>query len=87
MCFFVIFDVKDFANPYTDNCVRLIHIFYTSNISTYTTCFNPKLGSPWRRGIVVIAYASRPEDPGFESRQGVRFLGLIHKHCSAVFKT
>jgi hypothetical protein len=33
---------------------------------------------PWRGGIVVIAYASRPEDPGFESRQGVRFLELIN---------
>jgi hypothetical protein len=30
------------------------------------------LGSPWRRGIVVIAFASRTEDPGFESRQRVR---------------
>jgi hypothetical protein len=31
---------------------------------------------PCRRGIVVIASAYRTEDPGFESRQGVRFLGL-----------
>jgi hypothetical protein len=31
---------------------------------------------PWRRGIVAIASASRKEDIGFESRQGVRFLGL-----------
>jgi hypothetical protein len=30
----------------------------------------------WRRGIVVIASANRTEDPGFESRQGVMFLGL-----------
>jgi hypothetical protein len=29
--------------------------------------------SPWRRGVVVVASASRPEDPEFESRQGVRF--------------
>jgi hypothetical protein len=28
---------------------------------------------PWRRSIVVIAYAYRTEEPGFESRQGVRF--------------
>jgi hypothetical protein len=28
---------------------------------------------PWRRGIVVVASAYRTEDPGFESRQGVRF--------------
>jgi hypothetical protein len=39
-----------------------------------------------RRGIVVIASTSRTEDPGFESRQGLRFLGfLIHR--SAVVKT
>jgi hypothetical protein len=31
---------------------------------------------PWRRGIVVISNASRRENPGFESRPGVRFLGL-----------
>jgi hypothetical protein len=30
----------------------------------------------WRRGIVVIASASRTEDPGFEFRQGVRYLCL-----------
>jgi hypothetical protein len=36
---------------------------------------------PWRRGIVVIASASRTEDPGFESRQGVRFLGLYTLQC------
>jgi hypothetical protein len=29
-----------------------------------------------RRGIVVIASTYRTEDPGFESRQGVRFLGI-----------
>jgi hypothetical protein len=33
---------------------------------------------PGRRGIVVIASASRTEDPGFESRQGVRFLGVVN---------
>jgi hypothetical protein len=31
---------------------------------------------PSRRRIVVIAFADRTEDPGFESRQGVRFLGI-----------
>jgi hypothetical protein len=36
---------------------------------------------PWRRGIVVIASASRTEDPGFESCQGVRFLGLDTLQC------
>jgi hypothetical protein len=27
---------------------------------------------PWRRGTEVITSAYRTEDPGFESRQGVR---------------
>jgi hypothetical protein len=40
----------------------------------------------WRRGIVAIAYAYRTEDPWFESRQGVRFLG-IDNHCSTVVIT
>jgi hypothetical protein len=30
----------------------------------------------WRRGVVVIVSAYRTEDRGFESHQGVRFLGL-----------
>jgi hypothetical protein len=29
---------------------------------------------PWWRGVVVIAYASRTEDPGFEFRQGERLM-------------
>jgi hypothetical protein len=33
-----------------------------------------KIWQPWRRGIVVIASASRTEDPGFESRQVFRSL-------------
>jgi hypothetical protein len=33
---------------------------------------------PWRRGIVVIASAYRTEDPGFESRQGVRFFRNLY---------
>jgi hypothetical protein len=40
---------------------------------------------PWRRGIVDIASAYTKEDPGFESRQGERFLGIIN--CSAVVIT
>jgi hypothetical protein len=36
---------------------------------------------PWRRGIVVIASAYRTEDPGFESRQGVRFIGVFSLQC------
>jgi hypothetical protein len=49
-----------------------------------------KLGTskPWRRGIVIISSASRTEDPGFESRQGVRFLGLYrYIHYITVVKT
>jgi hypothetical protein len=34
-----------------------------------------------RHGIVVIASAYRTEDPGFESRQGVRFLGIYTVQC------
>jgi hypothetical protein len=37
--------------------------------------------APWRRGKVDIASASGTRRPGFESRQGIRFLG---KHSSAV---
>jgi hypothetical protein len=35
----------------------------------------------WRRGIVVIECAYRTEDPGFESRQGVRYLGFYALQC------
>jgi hypothetical protein len=37
--------------------------------------------TPWWRGIVVIASASRTEDPGFESRQSARFLGPYALQC------
>jgi hypothetical protein len=36
---------------------------------------------PWRRGILVIPSAYRTEDPGFESQQGVRFLGIYTLQC------
>jgi hypothetical protein len=36
---------------------------------------------PLRHGKVVIASASRTEDPGFESRKGVSFLGLNALQC------
>jgi hypothetical protein len=45
------------------------------------------LMEPRRRGIVVIASASRKEDPGFESRQGVRFLVFLYIICSTVVET
>jgi hypothetical protein len=48
----------------------------------------------WRRGIVVIASASRPEYPRFESLEGVRLWGLyiyismlllnLNMHCHSV---
>jgi hypothetical protein len=46
------------------------------------------VGLSWWRGIVVIAPAYRKEDPGFESRQGARFLVTwVYIHCSAVVIT
>jgi hypothetical protein len=36
---------------------------------------------PWRHGKVVIASAYRTEDPGFESCQGVMFLGIYTLQC------
>jgi hypothetical protein len=35
----------------------------------------------WRRGIVVIAPATRTEDRGFESRRGVRLMDLNAMRC------
>jgi hypothetical protein len=47
--------------------------------------FHCLLGVRWfkmsRRDIVVIASAYRTEDPGFEIRQVVRFLGIYTSHC------
>jgi hypothetical protein len=31
---------------------------------------------PWRRGVVVIFFVNVIEDRGFESRKGVKVLGL-----------
>jgi hypothetical protein len=36
---------------------------------------------PWRRGIEVIADADITEDPGFESRQGIKFICLYTLQC------
>jgi hypothetical protein len=36
---------------------------------------------PWRRGIVVIAFAYKIEDPGFESRQDGGFFGMYTLQC------
>jgi hypothetical protein len=37
--------------------------------------------TPWRRVMGVIALAYKSEDPGFESHQGVRFLGIYTLQC------
>jgi hypothetical protein len=37
--------------------------------------------NPRRRGLVVIASAYITEDPEFESRQGMRFLGMYTLQC------
>jgi hypothetical protein len=40
---------------------------------------------PLWRGVVVIVSANGTADRGFESRQGVRFLGVYtYLHCNAV---
>jgi hypothetical protein len=39
---------------------------------------------PWRLGVVVIISANKTEDRGFESRQGVRFLGLYTLQCCSL---
>jgi hypothetical protein len=39
---------------------------------------------PWRRGVMVIVYANGTEERGFESRQGVRVLGL-HTYIAMLF--
>jgi hypothetical protein len=44
----------------------------------FRTLINKFCQSPWRRGIVVNASAYRTEDPGFESRQGVRFFRVLY---------
>jgi hypothetical protein len=50
--------------------------------TAFLSLINPMYAlGPWRRGAVDIASASRMRRPGFESRQGIRFLG---KHSSAV---
>jgi hypothetical protein len=48
-----------------------------------------------RRGVVVIVSDNIPQDRGFESRHGVRFLGhyiydamlvcVLHLHCYCVY--
>jgi hypothetical protein len=39
---------------------------------------------PWRLGVVVIVAANITEDRGFESRQGLRFLGLNTLQCCSM---
>jgi hypothetical protein len=52
------------------------------NFVLYDT-FQQKLGlMPWRHGGVVAVSGNGAKDRGFESRQGVRLLGL--EHCNAI---
>jgi hypothetical protein len=49
----------------------------TQNLFLYFSVYvNHTNKSPWRRGIVVIASAYISDDPGYESRRGVKFSGM-----------
>jgi hypothetical protein len=68
---------KGFHLQVTQKCTQ--NFWYANNMLSG----NHENGiQPWRRGIVVIASGYRTEDPGFEYRQGARFLGIYH--CSSV---
>jgi hypothetical protein len=54
-------------------------LFYFNSIVSSGAKMN--FFQPWRRGIVVIASAYKTEDPGFDSRHGVRFLGIYTLQC------
>jgi hypothetical protein len=36
---------------------------------------------PWRPGVAAFVSDNGTDDRGFESRQGVRILGLLSLHC------
>jgi hypothetical protein len=42
------------------------------------------LFTPGRRGVQVIVSANRTDDRGFESHQGVRFLGIYTLQCCSL---
>jgi hypothetical protein len=54
---------------------------YQANIFYHHQLVKRIQDMPWRRGAVDIPTASGARRPGFESRQGIRFLG---KHSRAV---
>jgi hypothetical protein len=74
--------------PFGKYCGYLVYIFPVlvcctkKNMATMCA-ISPRYSrvTLWRRGIVVIAAAYRTEDRRFESRQGVRFLGLYTLQC------
>jgi hypothetical protein len=55
-------------------------LFYPTFMKT-RSCGKKIEKLPWRRGIMVIASASRTEDTGFKSHQNARFLGLDTVQC------
>jgi hypothetical protein len=70
---------------YVTICYNMLHIvsfllhMYLGSSRRYSWTayrFIKRTSLSWRRVIVVIASAQRTEDPGFEFRQGVRFLGF-----------
>jgi hypothetical protein len=66
-------------NTYMHVCIHTyIHTYIHIYIQTERLSFKRL---PWRSGIVIIASAHRTEDPGLESRQGVRFLGRYTFQC------
>jgi hypothetical protein len=56
----------------------LSYLFVTYVVSFDVCVVTDNRRMPLRRGIVVIASAYRTEDPGFESRQGVRFFRKLY---------
>jgi hypothetical protein len=77
------------ANQYVVKYLWPVPLFVLSNtqnmhvksiIHNISTMFSKKF-TPWRRGIVVIASAYITEDPVFETRHAVRFLGVLTLQC------
>jgi hypothetical protein len=65
--------------------IAYLHTYLPAVYCILKKCFvQTKVGETCpggRRGIVVIASACRTEDLGFESRQGVRLLGIHTLKC------
>jgi hypothetical protein len=59
-------------------------------VKVHPKCASLTLGTntcclPWRGKVRREASAYRTEDPGFESRQGVRFLEIYTLHCNCAY--